>query len=100
VDVITGGLDEYPITGKAAAQVLRDGCFDLTVVSGVPHALPIETIPGGSIAVTDGPRLVEPLKKVGYDYVVTELDAHAKTLGTSKIVLSDFGMVLREIMEL
>lgn len=100
VDVITGGLDEYPITGKAAAHVLRDGSFDLTVVSGVPHAIPIETIPGERIAVTDGPRLVEPLKKVGYDYVVTELDAHAKTLGTSKIVLSDFGMVLREFMEL
>jgi hypothetical protein len=32
--------------------------------------------------------------------VVTELDAHAKTLGTSEIVLSDFGMILREIMGL
>ncbi len=98
VDHITGGLDEYPQTGEKAAELLKDGSFDLVVVAGVPHALPIETVPGVSIAVTDGPRLVEPLKKLGYDYVVTELDAHAKTLGTSEVVPSDFGLVLRELM--
>ena len=70
--------------------------FDLVVVAGVPHALPIEKLNAKSIAITDGPRLVEPLKKLGYDWVVTELDAHAKTLGTDKIVSSDFGTVLRE----
>ncbi len=95
---ITGGLDEYPQTGEKAAELLKDGSFDLVVVAGVPHALPIETVPGVSIAITDGPRLVEPLKKLGYDYVVTELDAHAKTLGTSEVVPSDFGLVLRELM--
>lgn len=100
VDKITGGLDEYPITGEKAASILREGPFDLVVVAGVPHALPIETFPGVSIAVTDGPRLVEPLKKSGYGHVVTEIDAHAKTLGTSKIVPSDFGLVLRELMGL
>lgn len=99
VDYITGGLDEYPMTGEKAAKLLNEGSFDLAVVAGVPHALPIETFPGISIAVTDGPRLVEPLKKLGYDYVVTELDAHAKTLGTSEIVPSDFGLVLREFMD-
>jgi len=62
VDHITGGLDEYPQTGEKAAELLKDGSFDLVVVAGVPHALPIETVPGVSIAVTDGPRLVEPLK--------------------------------------
>ena len=100
IDVVTGGLDEYPITGKTAAAILKNGSFDLVVVLGVPHALPIETLPVQSIAVTDGPRLVEPLKKIGYNYVITELDAHSKTLGTSEIVLSDFGMMLREIMGL
>ncbi len=100
VDVVTGGLDEYPITGETAADILKNESFDLVVVLGVPHALPIETLPVQSIAVTDGPRLVEPLKKIGYNYVVTELDAHSKTLGTSEIVLSDFGMILREIMGL
>ncbi len=100
IDFVTGGLDEYPVTGNFAVDILKDGLYDLVVVLGVPHALPIESLPVQSIAVTDGPRLVEPLRKIGYNYVVTELDAHAKTLGTSEIVLSDFGMVLREIMSL
>jgi Ni-sirohydrochlorin a,c-diamide reductive cyclase subunit CfbD len=46
--------------------------------------------------VTDGPRLVEPLKNMGYDWVVTELDAHSKTLGTNSIVDSDIGNILRD----
>jgi putative methanogenesis marker 13 metalloprotein len=100
VKIVTGGLDEYPITGKKAAESLMEDNFDLIVVSGVPHALPIEEIKTISIAVTDGPRLVEPLKKLGYNYVVTELDAHSKTLGTDKIVPSDFGDILRGLMDI
>lgn len=96
VDLITGGLDEYPLTGKEAVDFLEKNNFNLIVVAGVPHALPIEKLNAKTIAITDGPRLVEPLKKLGYDWVVTELDAHAKTLGTDKIVSSDFGTVLRE----
>ncbi|MDO5835301.1 MAG: Ni-sirohydrochlorin a,c-diamide reductive cyclase catalytic subunit [Methanobacterium sp.] len=96
IDAITGGLDEYPVTGDKAVEYLQKEDFDLVVVAGVPHALPIEKLNILSIAITDGPRLVEPLKKLGYNWVVTELDAHAKTLGTDKIVESDFGNVLRE----
>ena len=48
-----------------------------------------------SVAVTDGPRLVEPLRDLGYDNAVAELDAHSKTLGTSSIVDSDFGLMIR-----
>jgi Ni-sirohydrochlorin a,c-diamide reductive cyclase subunit CfbD len=95
VDIITGGLDEYPITGEKAVEYLQKENLDLIVVAGVPHALPIEKLNIQTIAITDGPRLVEPLKKLGYTWVVTELDAHAKTLGTDKIVESDFGTVLR-----
>lgn len=97
---VTGGLDEYPITGKKAAEILMEEKFDMIVVAGVPHALPIEKIETTSIAVTDGPRLVEPLKNLGYNYVVTELDAHSKTLGTDKIVPSDFGDTLRGLMDI
>ena len=96
VDVITGGLDEYPLTGPKAAEFIIGSKFDLVVVAGVPHALPIEKIEAISVAVTDGPRLVEPLKNLGYDWVVTELDAHSKTLGTSSIVDSDIGNTLRD----
>jgi len=100
VDKITGGLDEYPITGELAANALIEGKFNLVVVAGVPHALPIEKIDAVTIAVTDGPRLVEPLKNLGYNHVVTELDAHSKTLGTDRIVPSDFGDALRGLMDI
>ncbi len=98
VDLITGGLDEYPVTGKKAVEFLEKENFDIVVVAGVPHALPIEKLKAKTIAITDGPRLVEPLKNLGYTWVVTELDAHAKTLGTDKIVPSDFGTVLRKMI--
>jgi putative methanogenesis marker 13 metalloprotein len=100
IDELTGGLDEYPITGKVAVKILNQNKFDMIVVAGVPHALPIEEVETISIAVTDGPRLVEPLKKLGYTYVVTELDAHAKTLGTDRIVPSDFGDSLKGLMDI
>ena len=99
IDEVTGGLDEYPVTGEEAARIINEGNFDMVVVAGVPHALPVEEIEAETIAVTDGPRLVEPLKKLGYSYVVTELDAHSKTLGTDHIVPSDFGEILRGLME-
>ncbi|MTK63579.1 MAG: Ni-sirohydrochlorin a,c-diamide reductive cyclase catalytic subunit [Methanobacterium sp.] len=100
VNHITGGLDEYPVTGVRAEQILNEDNFDLVVVMGVPHAFPVEKVNSTTIAVTDGPRLVEPLKSLGYDYVVTELDAHSKTLGTDKIVPSDLGDSLRGLMEI
>ena len=94
-DFITGGLDEYPITADKAAEYLNDKDLDLIVVFGVPHAFPIEDFEVESVAVTDGPRLVEPLKELGYTHVVAELDAHSKTLGTDEIVFSDFGGMIR-----
>ncbi|RBQ24159.1 Light-independent protochlorophyllide reductase subunit B [Candidatus Methanobinarius endosymbioticus] len=100
IDYITGGLDEYPVTPRKAEKILKNGKFDLIIVAGVPHALKIENLPETTetIAVTDGPRLVEPLKQLGYDHVVAELDAHSKTLGTNQIVDSDFGMMIRTVL--
>ena len=94
-DFITGGLDEYPVTANAAAEYLKDKDLDLIVVFGVPHAFPIEDFDVESVAVTDGPRLVQPLRELGYTHVVAELDAHSKTLGTDEIVFSDFGGMIR-----
>ena len=98
-DFITGGLDEYPVTANVAADYLKDKDLDLIVVFGVPHAFPIEKMDVKSVAVTDGPRLVEPLCELGYDNVVAELDAHSKTLGTDKIVDSDFGLMIRSAID-
>lgn len=99
IDYITGGLDEYPITAKKAEKFLKNKNIDLVIVAGVPHAFKIENLDIESIAVTDGPRLVEPLRNLGYDHVVAELDAHSKTLGTNEIVDSDFSIMLRTAIE-
>ncbi|WP_407420855.1 Ni-sirohydrochlorin a,c-diamide reductive cyclase catalytic subunit [Methanobrevibacter sp.] len=99
IDFITGGLDEYPITADNAYDYLKDRDLDLIVVFGVPHAFPIEKMDVKSVAVTDGPRLVEPLRELGYDNVVAELDAHSKTLGTDEIVDSDFGLMIRSAID-
>ena len=99
IDFITGGLDEYPITADEAYEYLKCKDLDLIVVFGVPHAFPIEKLDVESVAVTDGPRLVEPLRELGYDHVVAELDAHSKTLGTDKIVDSDFGLMIRSAID-
>jgi len=96
IDHFTGGLDEYPVTGKIVGDILKDEDVNFAVISGVPHAVPIEKLNIRSVAVTDGPRLVKPLKSLGYDYVVAELDAHAKTLGVENIVKSDFGESIRK----
>ena len=99
IDYITGGLDEYPITGLKADEIIENNDFDLIVVMGVPHAIHIENTDTESIAVTDGPRLVEPLKELGYAHVIAELDAHSKTLGVDNIVDSDFGMMIRTVIQ-
>jgi len=98
-DYTTGGLDEYPITGSNALNYLKDDEQDLVIVLGVPHAVEVTEIPSTTIALTDGPRLVKPLKQMGYDYVVTELDAHSKTLGAKTIVESEFASVIRGLLE-
>ena len=100
INHITGGLDEYPVTGKIAVDILNENGYDMVVVAGIPHALPVEEIHSKTVAITDGPRIVEPLRKLGYTHVVTELDAHSKTLGTDTIVPSDFGDVLRGLMDI
>lgn len=99
IDFISGGLDEYPITADKAYEFLKDKDLDMIVVFGVPHAFPVEKMDVESVAVTDGPRLVEPLRELGYTHVVAELDAHSKTLGTDKIVDSDFGVMIRSAIE-
>lgn len=98
IDYITGGLDEYPITGKRAVNILKEINPDIVIVSGVPHALPIEELKEINkdvitIGISDGPRLYYPIKEI-YDYAIIELDAHAKVLGKRAIVKSRFGEVL------
>jgi len=98
IDYITGGLDEYPITGEKVVDILKEIGGDLVVVSGVPHAVPVERIEGEiiTVGISDGPRLYHPIKEI-YHYGIIELDAHGKVLGRRNLVKSRFGEVLRFI---
>lgn len=98
-DYITGGLDEYPVTGQKALEILQEEKPELVVVLGVPHAVDVSQIDATTIALTDGPRLVKPLRDMGFTHVVTELDAHSKTLGAKSIVESEFAQTIRGLME-
>lgn len=92
---ITGGLDEYPLSGLNAAKILSNmEDLDLVVIAGLPHAVPVEGL-FETIAVTVGTRAVASLKDLGYKYVIADLDAHSLTLGNRKIVPSKFGETLR-----
>jgi len=68
------------------------------VITGVPHAIPMDNLECMEvISVTNGPRQVLPLKEMGHDHVIVEIDLHPKTLGVSNIVESEFGATLREL---
>jgi putative methanogenesis marker 13 metalloprotein len=100
VHEIIGGLDEYPVTGETVSKLIAEKYpgFDFAVITGVPHAIPMDNLKGMEIiSVTNGPRQVLPLKEMGHDHVIVEIDLHPKTLGISNIVESEFGATLREL---
>lgn len=100
VHEIIGGMDEYPVAGEKVSELIKEkySDFDFAVITGVPHAIPMEHIKDMElISVTNGPRQVLPLKEMGHEYVLVEIDLHPKTLGVSEIVESEFGATLREV---
>jgi Ni-sirohydrochlorin a,c-diamide reductive cyclase subunit CfbD len=100
IDHITGGLDEYPITGIRAGNLIesRYSDYDFAVLLGVPHAVPMTSLGRKTIfSVTNGPRQVLPLKQLGHTHVTVEIDLHPKTLGVSHIVPSELGDTLRAV---
>ncbi|VVB92932.1 Nitrogenase component 1 type Oxidoreductase [uncultured archaeon] len=97
---IIGGLDEYPVAGNTASRIISENYpdYDFAVITGVPHALPIDNIKNMELfSITNGPRQVVPLKDMGHKHVVVEIDLHPKTLGVNHIVESEFGATLREM---
>jgi len=94
---LIGGLDEYPIAGKAIEKFSNQG-YDFAVISGVPHAVPMSCLSGMELfSVTNGPRQVKPLRDLGHDHVVVEIDLHPKTMGATSIIESEFGATLRAL---
>lgn len=96
---LIGGLDEYPVAGQKVANFIKEhGGYDFAVISGVPHAIPVQCLQGLEIfSVTNGPRQVKPLRDMGHDHVIVELDLHPKTMGVTSIVESEFGATLRAL---
>jgi len=107
IDHVIGGLDEYPVAGEKAAAFIRDlynsgdvnGDYDFAVLLGIPHAVPLEKygIKMEIFSVTNGPRTIEPLKWLGHDHAVLEIDLHPKTMGATGIVPSEFGDTLLKL---
>jgi len=102
IDHIIGGLDEYPVAGEKAAALIRDlySSYDFAVLLGIPHGVPLEKygIKMEIFSVTNGPRTVEPLKWLGHDHAVLEIDLHPKTMGATGIIPSEFGDTLLKLM--
>ncbi len=107
IDHVIGGLDEYPVAGEKAAALIRDlynsgdinGDYDFAVLLGIPHAVPLEKygIKMEIFSVTNGPRTIEPLKWLGHDHAVLEIDLHPKTMGATGIIPSEFGDTLLKL---
>lgn len=96
---LIGGLDEYPVAGEAVSSfVSGKERYDFAVISGVPHALPASALEGMEIfSITNGPRQVRPLRDLGHQHVIVELDLHPKTMGVTRLVESEFGATLRAL---
>ena len=97
VEVI-GALDEYGANGDLLGRKLVEIAPAFTLIAGVPHAIPPEYTTGiECFSVTNGPRQVGPLRAIGHQHVIVEIDLHPKTLGVKNVVESEFGAVLRSL---
>ena len=95
---LIGALDEYGANGDILGKRLREIAPSFALITGVPHAIPMEYTTGiECFSITNGPRQVEPLKDLGHQHVMVEIDLHPKTLGVRDIVESEFGAVLRSL---
>ena len=84
-----GGLDECPIAGIVAGKIIHEKYqdFDFAVISGTPHAVPVEPLSGmEAISITNGPRQVLPIHEMGDDAVVVEIDETAGSLAVEQLI--------------
>lgn len=96
---LVGALDEYGANGDALGKRLQELAPAFALITGVPHAIPMEYTNGiECFSITNGPRQVEPLHALGHEHVMVEIDLHPKTLGVRNIVESEFGAVLRSLV--
>ena len=95
---LIGALDEYGANGEVLGKRIAELAPAFALIAGVPHAIPPEFTRGiECFSVTNGPRQVEPLRTIGHQHVLVEIDLHPKTLGVRDIVESEFGAVIRSL---
>jgi len=96
---VTGALDEYAVTGELLAERIEELEPEAVLIAGIPHAVAPEelSVDATFVAVTDGLREATALRRLGYDYVVVEEEAHARVLGHRDVVPSRLGDALRQV---
>ncbi|MDO8842171.1 Ni-sirohydrochlorin a,c-diamide reductive cyclase catalytic subunit [Methanocalculus sp.] len=95
---ILGALDEYGALGDEIGRAIIRRRPDFLLIVGVPHAVPAEYTEGICVfSITNGPRQVAPLRELGHQYVMVEIDLHPKTLGVRSIIEAEFGAILRSM---
>lgn len=95
---LLGALDEYGANGDALGKRIQEIAPAFALIAGVPHAIAPEYTQGiECFSITNGPRQVAPLREIGHQHVMVEIDLHPKTLGVREIVESEFGAVLRSL---
>lgn len=94
---ITGGLDEYPMTGTRAAMMMEEAGLDLRVIAGVPHAVP--GIGRHDILVTDQCRELRNYIDHGFEMSVGEVETHALVMKAHSVLLSELGQTIRQVVD-
>jgi len=76
---VIGALDEYGANGDLLGKKLMETAPAFALICGVPHAISPEFTQGiECFSVTNGPRQVEPLREIGHQHVIVEIDLHPK----------------------
>ena len=92
---ITGGLDEYAVSGEKAAEALARCDADLRVIVGVPHTVP--GLSANDILVTDQPRQLRNYLEKGFAMAVGELSTHADVMSARSVLRSELGETIRQV---
>ena len=97
VDLITGGLDEYPVAADKATDYLSKRGHDMRVITGLPHHL--LGLRKDDILVTDQPRELRNYLDNGYVNSVGEVDTHAEVMKVHGIIRNELGQTIREVVD-
>ena len=94
---LTGGLDEYAVSGEKAAEALGRCGADLRIIVGVPHTVPGLSV--NDILVTDQPRQLRNYVERGFAMAVGELSTHADVMSARSVLRSELGETIRQVAD-